>query len=125
MTPVIIAKKKLIRLLGIRKPQQTAIFTKGIHPIAIVRSTVHNNLKYFKNKGVTDLHIYAHNAKYDCHSSDKGILSCLIRQNRCELDGSMIFITGEFYGMKVKIVDSHKFIAANSKIHQKCSNSEI
>ena len=69
-------------------------------------------LNNFKNKGVTDLNIYAHNAKYDCHSSDKGILSCLIRQNRCELDGSMIFITGEFYGMKVKIVDSYKFISA-------------
>ena len=61
---------------------------------------------YIKNKGVMDLNIYAHNAKYDCHSSDQGILSCLIRQNRCELDGSMIFITGEFYGMKVRIVDS-------------------
>jgi hypothetical protein len=69
-------------------------------------------LNYFKNEGVKDLNIYAHSAKYDCHSSDKGILSCLIRQNRCELDGSMILITGEFYGMKVKIVDSYKFISA-------------
>ena len=70
-------------------------------------------LNYFKSEGVTDLHIYAHNAKYDCHSSDKGILSCLIKQNRCELEGSMILITtGEFYGMRVKIVDSYKFISA-------------
>ena len=39
-------------------------------------------------------------------------MSCLIRQNRCELDGSMILITGEFYGMNVRIVDSYKFISA-------------
>ena len=69
-------------------------------------------LHYFKKEGVTDLHIYAHNAKYDCASSDQGILSCLIKQNRCELEGSMIFIKGEFYGMRVKIVDSYKFISA-------------
>ena len=74
--------------------------------------TERDMLNYFKNEGVKDLNIYAHNAKYDCHSSDQGILSCLIRQHRCELDGSMIFITGEFYGMKVKIVDSFKFISA-------------
>ena len=111
MTPVIIAKKKLIRLLGIRKPQQTAIFTRGIYCYCPEHGsqqfeTEREMLNYFKNKGVTDLHIYAHNAKYDCHSSDKGILSCLIKQNRCELEGSMIFIEGEFYGMRVKIVDS-------------------
>ena len=68
-------------------------------------------LNFLKFKGVKDVNIYAHNAKYDVSSSAKGILSNLSKQDRCELDGNMIYIKGEFYGMNVKIVDSYKFIA--------------
>jgi len=68
-----------------------------------------NFLKF--DKGVTDVNIYAHNAKYDVSRSAKGILSNLIKQDRCELDGNMIYIKGGFYGMNVRIVDSYKFIS--------------
>jgi hypothetical protein len=40
-------------------------------------------LNFLKYKGVKDVNIYAHNAKYDVSSSAKGILSNLIKQGRC------------------------------------------
>jgi hypothetical protein len=68
-------------------------------------------LNFLHNKGEKDSCIYAHNAKYDISSSSKGILSNLRKQDRCELDGNMIYIKGEFFGMNVRIVDSYKFIS--------------
>ena len=68
-------------------------------------------LNFLHNRGERDIVLYAHNAKYDVSSSAKGILSCLRKQDRCELDGSMIYIKGEFFDMNVRIVDSYKFIS--------------